>query len=163
MAAPTAITARPSQSSGDANRASNSCPAAARSVLNSVTIVTITLVPTGIAGRTETSSSTVGKIAGGGTSVDATGAAFEEVSLTGTVLAFSGAGTFDDNGWLTIGLCGHQPSIGEGYISTGSTYLCATAFLVLGLPATHPFWTDAPTLFTQEKIWSGHDVPADHD
>jgi len=72
-------------------------------------------------------------------------------------------GTFDDNGWLTIGLCGHQPSIGEGYISTGSTYLCTTAFLPLGLRATHPFWTDAPTLFTQEKIWSGHDVPADHD
>jgi len=30
------------------------------------------------------------------------------------------AGTFDENGWLRIGLAGHQPSIGEIYISTGS-------------------------------------------
>src|SRR6218665_2169881 len=28
-------------------------------------------------------------------------------------------GTFDKNGWLTIGLAGHQPEVGEGYISTG--------------------------------------------
>ncbi|MEI6466021.1 MAG: DUF2264 domain-containing protein, partial [Verrucomicrobiota bacterium] len=31
-------------------------------------------------------------------------------------------GTFDANGWLTIGLAGHQPGLGETYISTGSTY-----------------------------------------
>ena len=71
--------------------------------------------------------------------------------------------TFDENGWLTIGLCGHQPSIGEGYISTGSTYLCAAALLPLGLPASDPFWTSAPVPFTQQKVWAGVDVPADHD
>ena len=71
--------------------------------------------------------------------------------------------TFDENGWLTIGLCGHQPSIGEGYISTGSTYLCSAALLPLGLPASDPFWTDAPVPFTQQKVWAGVDVPADHD
>ncbi len=49
-------------------------------------------------------------------------------------------GTFD-RGWLTIGLCGHQPHLGEPYISTGSLYLCATALLPLGLPPSHPFWT----------------------
>jgi hypothetical protein len=56
-------------------------------------------------------------------------------------------GTFDANGWLTIGLAGHQPGIGERYISTGSLYLCAVAFLPLGLAADHAFWTgpDIPT------------------
>ena len=31
-------------------------------------------------------------------------------------------GTFDTQGWLTIGFCGHQPRVGEYYISTGSVY-----------------------------------------
>ncbi len=34
----------------------------------------------------------------------------------------SAPGTFDKDGWLTIGVCGHQPGLGEGYISTGSLY-----------------------------------------
>ncbi len=34
-------------------------------------------------------------------------------------------GTFDADGWLRIGFCGHQPGIGESYISTGSLYLCS--------------------------------------
>src|SRR5258705_2521157 len=29
-------------------------------------------------------------------------------------------GTFDADGWLRIGFCGHQPAIGETYISTVS-------------------------------------------
>ncbi len=33
--------------------------------------------------------------------------------------------TFDAAGWLRIGFCGHQPAIGETYISTGSLYLCS--------------------------------------
>ena len=43
-------------------------------------------------------------------------------------------GTFDERGWLTIGLCGHQPSLGEPYISTGSLYVCLCGLLPLGLP-----------------------------
>ena len=50
-------------------------------------------------------------------------------------------GTFDSDGWLTVGLCGHQPHLGESYISTGSLYLCSTALLPLGLPASDPFWS----------------------
>ena len=49
-------------------------------------------------------------------------------------------GTFDKNGWLQIGLYGHQPSIGETYISTGSLYLCSEVFIMLGLPNTDVFW-----------------------
>src|SRR6266705_251342 len=45
--------------------------------------------------------------------------------------AIEAAGTFDDLGFLTIGLSGHQPGIGEPYVSTGSLYLCTTAFLPL--------------------------------
>jgi hypothetical protein len=71
-------------------------------------------------------------------------------------------GTFDAKGWLQIGLCGHQPGIGEGYISTGSLYLCTTAFLPLGLPPTHAFWAEPAQDWTARKIWSGQDVKTDH-
>lgn len=71
-------------------------------------------------------------------------------------------GTFDAKGWLQIGLCGHQPAIGETYISTGSLYLCSVAFLPLGLSALDSFWTAPATDWTAKKIWSGQDVKTDH-
>jgi len=71
-------------------------------------------------------------------------------------------GTFDQDGWLTVGFCGHQPAIGEAYISTGSCYLCPTAWLPLGLPPDDPFWKHPPQPWTQQKVWSGKDIPADH-
>lgn len=70
--------------------------------------------------------------------------------------------TFDDAGWLRIGLAGHQPGLGEGYISTGSLYLCSTAFLPLGLPASAPFWRDPDAPWTAVRLWRGDDQPADH-
>ncbi len=70
-------------------------------------------------------------------------------------------GTFDANGWLTLGLCGHQPGIAETYISTGSLYLCSAAFLPLGLPASDPFWTDAPRDWTAKRAWRGEPIPID--
>jgi hypothetical protein len=70
-------------------------------------------------------------------------------------------GTFDAQGWLKIGLAGHQPGLGETYISTGSLYLCSVALLPLGLPAIDPFWTSPPVKTTWEKIWSGEDLSAD--
>jgi hypothetical protein len=71
-------------------------------------------------------------------------------------------GTFDQQGWLTVGFCGHQPSAGESYISTGSLYLCSAALLPLGLPATDQFWSGPRQRWTSQKIWSGEDFPADH-
>ena len=71
-------------------------------------------------------------------------------------------GTFDKNGWLQIGVAGHQPDIGENYISTGSLYLCSEAFLILGLPASDDFWNGKDEDWTSKKIWNGIDVPADH-
>ncbi|MBS4218092.1 DUF2264 domain-containing protein [Bacillus sp. FJAT-49711] len=69
-------------------------------------------------------------------------------------------GTFDDEGWLRIGFCGHQQELGENYISTGSLYLCATAFLPLGLPEEDPFWQGEED-WTSKKVWSGKSVPID--
>ena len=71
-------------------------------------------------------------------------------------------GTFDERGWLQVGAVGHQPSIREGYISTGSLYLCLTGLVHLGLPPDDPFWTAPAEEWTQKRIWSGQDVPADH-
>ena len=71
-------------------------------------------------------------------------------------------GTFDRDGWLTIGFAGHQPSIGESYISTGSLYLCSTAWLPLGLPATDEFWSAPAQMWTQQKAWGGVDIQRDH-
>ena len=71
-------------------------------------------------------------------------------------------GTFAAKGWLQIGAVGHQPSIGEGYISTGSLYLCTVGLLQLGLPPDDPFWTASAHPWTQKRIWAGEDVPADH-
>jgi len=71
-------------------------------------------------------------------------------------------GTFDANGWLQIGFCGHQPALGESYISTGSLYLCAAGLLPLGLPPPDEFWSAPAAKWTLQKLWSGENLPADH-
>ena len=70
--------------------------------------------------------------------------------------------TFDAEGWLRIGFCGHQPGVGETYISTGSLYLCAVGFLPLGLGASDPFWIAPPVPWTSVRAWSGQAFPIDH-
>jgi hypothetical protein len=71
-------------------------------------------------------------------------------------------GTFDAAGWLQIGLGGHQPGIGEAYISTGSLYLCSVGLLPLGLPAPDPFWSSPAEPWTAARAWSGQPFPIDH-
>jgi hypothetical protein len=71
-------------------------------------------------------------------------------------------GTFDADGWLRIGFCGHQPGVGETYISTGSLYLCSVAFLPLGLDANDPFWSAPSQPWTSVRAWSGQAFPIDH-
>jgi hypothetical protein len=71
-------------------------------------------------------------------------------------------GTFDANGWLRIGFCGHQPGVGERYISTGSVYLCSVAFLPLGLDPRQEFWSAPPQSWTSKRAWSGQAFPIDH-
>jgi hypothetical protein len=71
-------------------------------------------------------------------------------------------GTFDANGWLTVGFCGHQPHLGESYISTGSLYLAAAVLLPLGLGAADPFWAAPAEDWTSRRMWRGEDGAADH-
>ncbi len=75
---------------------------------------------------------------------------------------FESPGNFDSNGWLQIGLAGHQLSLGEDYISTGSLYLASTGFLPLGLPPEDEFWSGPATDWSAKKIWAGQDIHADH-
>jgi hypothetical protein len=69
--------------------------------------------------------------------------------------------TFDRNGWLHVGFCGSQVTLGEHYISTGSQYLCTVGLLPLGLPPGDPFWSDPPARWTSQRLWSGESLPAD--
>ncbi|MDF2192303.1 DUF2264 domain-containing protein [Paraflavitalea sp. CAU 1676] len=70
--------------------------------------------------------------------------------------------TFTKDGWLNIGLAGHQPGLSEGYINTGSIYLCTFIFLPLGLPETDDFWAAPAEPWTAVKVWNGQDLQADH-
>lgn len=72
-------------------------------------------------------------------------------------------GTFDENGWLDAGAVGFQPSMRDHYNNTGALYICLTGLLHLGLPPDDPFWTAPAGQWTQQKIWSGKDVPRDHE
>ena len=69
---------------------------------------------------------------------------------------------YNDAGYLTIGFCGSQPETADWYTNNGSLYMASLAFMPLGLPATHPFWTDAAQPWTQVKAWGGQPFPKDH-
>jgi hypothetical protein len=58
-------------------------------------------------------------------------------------------------------LAGHQPGLGEIYISTGSLYLCLEAFLPLGLKPEDAFWKDPDVPWTAKRVWNGGDLEAD--
>ena len=60
-------------------------------------------------------------------------------------------GTFDWEGWLAIGFAGHQPHLGESYISTGSLYLCDAGLLPVGLPPNDEFWIAAAADWTAKR------------
>jgi hypothetical protein len=83
-------------------------------------------------------------------------------ALTAVIVkTLSHESNFYGNGWLTIGLSGHQRQLAEDYISTGSLYLCATAFLPLGLNPKDEFWTSPVSDWTSKRIWNRRDVKAD--
>ncbi|MGE5520179.1 MAG: DUF2264 domain-containing protein [Candidatus Dadabacteria bacterium] len=73
------------------------------------------------------------------------------------------ASTFTKDGWLSIGVYGEQQDLADGYITTGSEYLCTTIFLPLGLSAEDEFWSAPAMPWTAVKVWTGMDTtPADH-
>ena len=75
---------------------------------------------------------------------------------------FDGKENFNEKDFLTIGFCGRQPNVADWYTNNGSLYMTTLAFMPLGLPATHPFWSDAPLDWTSRKAWSGKPFPKDH-
>ena len=85
-------------------------------------------------------------------------------ALSAVTRRMFGPGTenFNSDGYLTIGFCGSQPNIADWYTNNGSLYMTSLSLLPLGLPATHPFWTDAAAPTTQEKAFSGRPFPKDH-
>ncbi len=75
---------------------------------------------------------------------------------------FDGKENFNEKGYLTIGFTGRQPNVADWYTNNGSLYMTSLAFLPLGLPASHPFWTDAPRPWTSCKAWNAQPFPKDH-
>lgn len=75
---------------------------------------------------------------------------------------FQSGNNFNEGGFLTIGFSGRQPNIADWYTNNGSLYMTSLAFLPLGLPASHPFWTDAPQDWTSKRAWSEQPFPKDH-
>lgn len=75
---------------------------------------------------------------------------------------FDKENNFNEGGYLTIGFCGKQPNIADWYTNNGSLYMTTLAFMPLGLPASHPFWTDPAKPWTQVKAWNGEAFPKDH-
>ena len=69
---------------------------------------------------------------------------------------------FNEGGFLTIGFTGRQPNVADWYTNNGSLYMTSLAFLPLGLPASHPFWTNAPQEWTSVRAWGGKPFPKDH-
>ena len=69
---------------------------------------------------------------------------------------------YNDEGFLTIGFCGHQPEVADWYTNNGSLYLTSLSLMPLGLPADHDFWTCKAEPWTQVKAWNGQPFPKDH-
>ena len=76
---------------------------------------------------------------------------------------FDQQNNFNEKGYLSIGFCGtNQKNVADWYTNNGSLYMTTLAFMPLGLPANHPFWTDAAQPWTQVKAWNNQAFPKDH-
>lgn len=70
-------------------------------------------------------------------------------------------GTYDANGWLTVGVCGEQLELGDVYLSSPCLYLASLIFLPLGLPEQDSFWSVSADDWTSVKAFSGKTTPID--
>jgi hypothetical protein len=75
---------------------------------------------------------------------------------------FSMPGVFDSEGYLRLGMTGHQPALADYYTNSGSLYITSVVFLPLGLPADAPFWTAPAEPWTQQKAWAGEPFNKDY-
>jgi len=60
---------------------------------------------------------------------------------------------YTKDGWLKIGLNGHQPDLDDFYNNTGTLCIASTIFLPLGLPADDPFLSNEDAPWTSVQIW----------
>lgn len=75
---------------------------------------------------------------------------------------YEGCNNFDNNGWLVLGFCGHQPMVADYYTSTGSLYMATLGFLPLGLAADNIFWTAAAEDWSSKRAWNGKSFNKDY-
>lgn len=84
-------------------------------------------------------------------------------ALTAVMKRVFVSNTFNKEGYLTLGLVGDkQSNLADYYSNTGSLYITSLAFLPLGLPENHKFWTDPFTEWTQLKAWGGKPFAKDY-
>lgn len=71
--------------------------------------------------------------------------------------------SFDENGWLTMGIVGErQSNIADFYTNVGSMYVASLSFLPLGLPADDTFWTISSKPWTSQLVFEGKKFPKDY-
>ena len=75
---------------------------------------------------------------------------------------FGVEGNFNKEGFLQLGFAGHQPDLADYYTNNGSLYMTSLVFLPLGLPESHPFWSDSAEDWTSRKAWSGRPFRKDY-
>ena len=68
---------------------------------------------------------------------------------------FCGSQNYNSKGFLQLGFNGHQVDVADRYTNSGSLYIASLAFLPLGLPESHSFWTLPNEDWTSKKAWGG--------
>ena len=74
-------------------------------------------------------------------------------SLMAVLNKYMSCDIFDEEGWLKVGIVGEQTELAEEYINTGSLYMIASMFLVLG--CENEFWQGEKTYGLTHTIWNG--------
>lgn len=69
---------------------------------------------------------------------------------------------FDGHGFLQIGFTQAQPTLGDWYSNAGSMYIASEGLVALGLPATHPYWTQPGQPWTMRRAYGGMDFRKDY-
>ena len=75
---------------------------------------------------------------------------------------FCGSQNYNSKGFLQLGFNGHQVEVADRYTNSGSLYIASLAFLPLGLPESHSFWTSPYEDWTSKKAWGGMHFSIDH-
>lgn len=83
-------------------------------------------------------------------------------TLAAQRLIFSAPTNFNEQGYLTIGFAGHQPSLGDWYSNAGSMYIAASSLLALGLPSDDSYWTVPAQPWTTRRAYTGAVFPKDY-